>query len=325
MLAVATAGWLALPGWGAVTPESLFDELSKDFGSVPRGPMLTHYFRLSNTTGQPLKVSSVRVSCGCVTATVMQGELRAGESTVVMAQMDSRRFSGPKSVTIYVQFERPFNAEVRLVVSANGRDDVALTPESFVFGVVQRGKDANATVKVSFHGDPQFQVTEASCDSNYVQPAVKEVSRDTAGVTYAVTAQMRPDVPVGKWFTDVWLKTSNAGSPRIRIPLTVEIEPALVATPTNLQWDQPLAVGGNAERKIILKGVKPFRIIDVKGTDGELAVVPQESAAKQIHIVTFMLKPESQGEFHRTLRIVTDLPEDNEIEFQARAKVQPKQ
>src|SRR6266404_3700461 len=45
--------------------DGLFDELSRDFGSVPRGPTLQHPFRLVNRTGSHLHIASVRVSCGC--------------------------------------------------------------------------------------------------------------------------------------------------------------------------------------------------------------------------------------------------------------------
>src|SRR5215212_1111310 len=48
--------------------DGLFDELSRDFGSVPRGPTLQHPFRLVNKTNQHVHIASVRVSCGCTSA-----------------------------------------------------------------------------------------------------------------------------------------------------------------------------------------------------------------------------------------------------------------
>src|SRR5208282_3490026 len=45
--------------------DALFDNLSHDFGTVPRGPHVTHHFTVTNTTGAPLHITSVRVSCGC--------------------------------------------------------------------------------------------------------------------------------------------------------------------------------------------------------------------------------------------------------------------
>src|SRR5205823_12721975 len=48
---------------------------------------------------------------------------------------------------------------------------------------------------------------------------------------YEVTATLRPDTPVGKWYTDVWLLTSDASSSRLRVPLTVDVEPTLNLSP----------------------------------------------------------------------------------------------
>ena len=58
--------WAASPAFAATQADSMFDELSKDFGSVPRGPTLVHHFRLVNNTKGPVNIASVRVSCGCV-------------------------------------------------------------------------------------------------------------------------------------------------------------------------------------------------------------------------------------------------------------------
>src|SRR5947209_12672162 len=137
---VATAALLmSAPAHAATWAEGMFDELARDFGSVPRGPMLTHSYRLTNNTGQTVRITSVRVSCGCTSATALQGVLAPGQSTSVLAQMDTRRFTGPKTVTIYVQFDQPQWAEARLSISANARDDISVTPDTLAFGSVQRG------------------------------------------------------------------------------------------------------------------------------------------------------------------------------------------
>src|SRR5438270_2573182 len=106
-LVLVASFWVAGTAGAATWADGLFDELSKDFGSVPRGPTLTHHFRVVNNTGGAVNVASVRVSCGCVSASALKTFLRPGEETAVVANMDSTRFVGLKSVTIYVQFDRP--------------------------------------------------------------------------------------------------------------------------------------------------------------------------------------------------------------------------
>ena len=53
---LAAAGQASASTWA----DRLFDELSRDFGSVPRATTLTHPFRLVNNTKQQVVISGVR-------------------------------------------------------------------------------------------------------------------------------------------------------------------------------------------------------------------------------------------------------------------------
>src|SRR4051794_36715815 len=67
LLCVVLLG-VAGPARASSWADGMFDELSRDFGSVPRGQILTHPFRLVNNTGHPVHITGVRVSCGCTAA-----------------------------------------------------------------------------------------------------------------------------------------------------------------------------------------------------------------------------------------------------------------
>jgi hypothetical protein len=302
--------------------DGMFRELSKDFGSVARGPRLEHPFHITNNTGQPVHITDVRVSCGCVTTQVVQPYLQPGQNTIIQAYMDTSRFSGVKTVTIYVHIDQPRDEEVRLWVHANSRDDVSVTPESLAFGQVKRGSAPASSVNVTFLGNGQWQILAAQCDSHYVQTSLREVGRGMNEVTYQLTAKLRADAPVGKWYSDIWLATNNAATPRVRVPLTVEIQSALSISPPSLVLG-PLKVGAQTERKVIVRGVRPFRITDVKGADDALSVRDSSTESKPVHVLSVTLKAIKAGEPNWNLRVLTDLAEEGEIEFHARAQITP--
>lgn len=303
--------------------DGLFDELSRDFGSVPRGQILTHPFRLVNNTGQQVQISGVRVSCGCTSARVLQPVLAPGQETAVLAQMDTRRFYNSKTVTIFVQFSQPRFEEVKLWVQANSRDDVAFTPDNLAFGRVKRGTRApDQKVTISFFGNGQTQITEVKSESNYVRPVVKELRRDSGEVIYELKAAIRPDTPAGKWYTDIWLKTNNSAIPRLRVPVTVEIEAALSISPTTVSLGQVKA-GTETDRKVIIRGIQPFRILSVTGTDKQLRVRETSTERKSVHVLTVTLSPGTPGELSRMVRVQTDLKTGGDIEFNAQAHVVP--
>jgi Protein of unknown function (DUF1573) len=318
-LAAAAALVLSAPAPAATWAEGLFEELSRDFGSVQRGPMLTHQYRLTNNTGQTVRITGVRVSCGCTSATALQGVLAPGQSTAVMAQMDTTRFVGPKTVTIFVQFDQPQWAEVHLSISANSRTDVVITPEGLAFGPVPRGTSPSRATTVTFSGGTQL--ASVAAESNYVQLSAKAVRNNGFDVAYEVTATLRPDTPVGKWFTDVWLNTNNAGSPRIRVPLTVDVEPALNLSPATAAFGS-VPMGNPAERRVILRGPSPFKITEIKGTDDQITVTTADSKeARPVHVLTVKVKANGTGDLSRTLTVVTDLPGDGTAELPVKATV----
>lgn len=306
----------AAAGWA----DGMFDELSRDFGSVPRGQKLTHPFRLVNNTGQTVRISSVRVSCGCTQARAMQSLLAPGQETAILAEMDTRRFYNTKTVTIYVHFDQPRFEEVRLWVQANSRDDVSFSPDNIAFGRIKRGNTPENSVNVTFMGGGQTQITDVKSESNYVQPTLKEVRRDNGEVSYELTTKIRADTPPGKWFTDIWLKTNNPSIPRLRVPVTVEVEAALSVSPNTIVLGQVKA-GTESDRKVIIRGITPFRITGISGTDNELRVRETAADSKTVHVLTVTLSPAQVGALTRTIRVQTDLKNGGDIEFTAQAQV----
>ena len=203
--------------------EGVLDERLHDFGVVPRGQQLTHYFRVVNTTNKTLHISGVRVSCGCTSARALENTIAPGKETAIFAVMDSRRFVGAKKVTIYVTFDQPRFEELRTVVQANAREDLIFGPDTINFGKVRQGDVKASTMNITiFNG--AVQIVEANSESNYILPTLKEVRRAGNETVYQVEAKVRQDTPVGLWFTDVWVKTNNPAYPKLRVPVTVEIE-----------------------------------------------------------------------------------------------------
>ena len=65
----------------------------------------------------------------------------------------------------------------------------------------------------------------------------------------------------------------------------------------------------------------PFKITAIKGTDDQLTVKDSTDEAKALHVLTVKLKAAKPGESSRTIRVITDLKEDGEIEFQTKIQV----
>jgi hypothetical protein len=310
------------PALAATWGESLFDSTSHDFGTTPRGPLLTHYYRITNNTQMPVHVAGVRVSCGCTQANILQSDIAPGQSTAVVAQMDSRRFTGAKTVTIFVTFDRPQWEETRLSISAFGRDDLALDTEGMSFGTVARGSAGTARTTVTLR-QQYWAVQQATSESGYVIPKVRELNRGQGEVTYEVAANLKPGLPIGKWTTEIVLTTNSPVAPIIRLPATVEITPALTTSPGEVKMGA-VAIGHAAESKLLVRGSKPFKIKEIQGADGIVTVSATMAESRPVHVVTVKVDPKEAGDLARKIKIVTDLPNENTVEVAVKATVNGK-
>jgi beta-lactamase regulating signal transducer with metallopeptidase domain len=116
----------------------LIEEKSWDFGTVRRGEQVMHRFRLTNTLKEPIHISSVRTEASFVkaftigfldemgaTQRLQTPWIAPHQSVGIDVDIDTRRFTGDKTTTVYVQFDQPAAAEVRLQVQARSLESPA--------------------------------------------------------------------------------------------------------------------------------------------------------------------------------------------------------
>ncbi len=257
-----------------------------------------------------------------MTAQALKTTLLPGEESAIVVRMDTTRFTGSKSVTIYIVFDRPKADEVRLLLSAVGRDDFNLSPDTLAFGQIRKGSTGTLSSTITFYGNSLVQITDVRSETNYIQPNLQLVSRKKNVTVYQLSAYLRNDAPVGKWYSDIWLKTNNTNLPQIRVPVTVEIESLLSVSPEVVVLG-PIKTNTEAERRVIVRGVKPFRITGVEGSDEQIQLEESNPEEKKVHVVSVRLKGIRAGNLQRTVRLHTSLPEDNEVDFQVNGQVTP--
>jgi hypothetical protein len=315
VLVTSTSAWAG--------PGDLFTEKVMDFGVSPKGTVLIHYFRFTNTTNQTITVGTPRVSCGCTSAAVSSNRIAPGESAAVIAYMDTRRIptpNVPKSVLVYVPFTSPTQEEVTLRVQTITREDLMMSPDTLAFGTVKKGQGAKVSTKVTFTSDPNWQITEATSTGGYVKAEIKQDTRSGGIVTYDVIATLDKDCPAGNWVSDINLKTSNGAVAQLRIPVTVNVVATVAASPEAVAFGN-VAVGTSHEKKVTLQSGTPFKILEVKGVDEQLKVVIEKTDSSPVHTIILAANPKATGGFTRTVEIVTDNKDQPKIIVPVTAKV----
>lgn len=319
---VLAVSLLAVQTASASWADKMFDELSKDFGSVPRGPMLKHYFKVTNNTketGHDLQRPGV-VRLHQRDRPQVVFETRQGNAHLRHDGHDPVRRSQDRD-----DFRAVFHAQFRgsAALGPGQRPQrFRRCPRYSGDGFDQARQQPKHAVVVTFYGMPDTKITEVKTESNYIQTEVKAIKTEGGEAAFELKASLRSDTPTGKWYSDVWLKTNNPSIPQLRVPLTVEVESALSVSPDLVSIGQ-LKVEAESERRVVIRGAQPFKITEIEGTDDVLSVKDSTEEAKPIHVLTVKFKPTASGELKRKIKVKTDLKEENVIDFQVTATVMP--
>lgn len=279
-----------------------------DFKSVPKGAMLQHRFPVTNPYAVPLTITTT-VSCGCVTATPTPQVLQPKESGTLDITMDTTRFNGQKTVTVYVTVSHPqFWSTHMLTVQAVCRGDVELTPAQAVFGMVPVGQPATREVAVRYRGNqPGWQITGVVAD-----PAApfdvrhQEQARRGNQVDYRVALTLRTDAAAKSYKGDMTLTTNDPNNPVVAVPYDLLLQAPLTASPDVARLGA-VKVGAEAEKRVILKASQPFRIIGVDGQGDGVTANPLRPDAVPVHVLTVKVQPAQPGVVQKTLTVKTDL------------------
>jgi len=287
-----------------------FSELAKDFGTSAKGTILTHYFTVTNKSGQPVTIGQPRVSCGCVSATVLNSQLSPGQSTAVVAYMDTNRIPVPgvtKTVIVYVPFNsNGHHEEVQLRVTTVTRADLILSPSTIDLGTVRAGQEGKGSTKITFFSDPNWKVSNPSSTGVYLKPEVKPASGPGSSTgTYELTVTLDPKCPAGNWTADINLTTTGAGVEKLRIPVTVNVVPAITVNPQTVAFGD-VPVGKAVEKQVMVQSQSPFAVTEIKKGASGLDVSQLATGPRPTHIFKLSFNPLATGPAQGAFEILTD-------------------
>lgn len=306
-LASIASGARAQSAWA----DKLFaGETTHDFGTVARGSLLKHSFKMTNIYKVPLDITNLRVSCGCVKAEADVKTLEPNESIMLNVSMDAKQFVGSKTVRVYVTVGPKFVSTATLTVSANARGDVVFAPHDLDFGSVQRGQTPTKSIDIEYTGSlVDWRVNEIV--KNSAAPfdlKVEELPRLPNGLPrkgYRIFAAMKADAAAGPFKQEIILKTSDATAPVLTFNVAGNVQAGLAVSPSPI-FLRDLKVGETQTKKVFVRAARPFRVVGVDGQgDGITVDVPDRQDTTLV--LTVHVAPTKAGDLRKQLMIRTDL------------------
>lgn len=305
LAAVVTA---SVPAQSQSWADKMFkDGLSKDFGSQPHGAQLTHTFTISNIYAVQMEITTIKSGCGCLTATAKKRVLGPRESTTIDVVMDTKRFTGPKTVGVRVTVGPEYISSTELTLKANSRADIVFNPGQVNFGAVTRGQAPTQFIDVEYAGSQNWQISEIVAKDVPYTVTHKESYRRAGGVGYRLTVTLKPDAPVGTNRHNVFLKTNDTASPLVPVLVEATVQSPLAVSPEALSLGT-VKMGTPLVRRVVVRGSKPFHVTGVEGVgDGFDLAEPVAAVDQVVQFVTFKCQPGKEGAFRREMKIKTTL------------------
>lgn len=305
VLALAAPTVYSQGGWA----EKMFkDGTSHDFGSVPHGAQMFHQFKVTNIYAVPMEITGVTSGCGCVTATPAKRILEPRETTTIDINMDGKRFTGPKAVTVSVTVGPNFISRAQLKVSATVRQDVVFNPGFVDFKAVNKGQPVVQTIDVEYAGALDWRVTEVVVAKDQpFEASIKDLYRRPGQVGYQLRVVLKGDAPVGALKESIYLKTNDPASPTVPVVVEANVLSPLMVSPSLLSLGG-LKVGDTVTRKVVVRSSQPFRILGLEGVGEGVGLGAELSpTAAQVQFVTIRCQLSTPGDFRREIKIKTDL------------------
>ncbi|HTU23809.1 MAG TPA: DUF1573 domain-containing protein [Pirellulales bacterium] len=300
--------------------DKMFTVREHDFGSVARAAKVEYAFELVNPYKEDIHISSVRSSCGCTSPRIQKDTLKSWEKGAIIAEFNTRAFSGQRGARVTVTIDKPLYAEVQLQVRGYIRTDVVVDPGQVAFGQVPAGDGAEKTVTIDYSGRSDWKILGVEPTSPYVKADLKEVTRQGGRVAYKLAVVLDKAAPTGYVSDELVLKTNDTRSPQFPVKVEGFVVPDLTVSPTSLLLGI-LQPGQRITKQVVLKGKTPFHVLSID-CDNPGFSFPKPSEAKTVHLIPITFEAGTDPvKFIEKITIRTDLTGNNQVELSAYGQV----
>lgn len=283
----------------------LFKVTEHDFGTVSRGAKTQFVFPMENCFEEPVHIAAVRSSCGCTAARPLSDTLGTWEKGGIVAELNTTAFIGGKTAAITVTIDRPYYAEVQLLVMGHIRSDIVTEPGQIDFGSVPAGREAQRPLVISYAGRPDWQIADVRGTSDYVGVKIVDVQRTANLTRYELLVRLLPTAPPGLVRDNLVFVTGGAATDRFSLPLAANVLPPLRVAPERVELGD-IPAGQVSRGRLVLTADEPFEVTGLTSTDPQLRFTQPSTSAK-VHILTFEHAATGSGKIDGQIQISTSI------------------
>ncbi|MCU0958686.1 MAG: DUF1573 domain-containing protein [Pirellulaceae bacterium] len=298
---------LLSPGANAQSwARKMFKVTEHDFGTVAKGSKAEFDFELQNIFEEDVHISHVRSSCGCTEPQITKQSLKTWDKSAIRAVFNTRSFIGSRSATLTVVIDQPYYAEVQLSVRGYIRADVLFTPGGVSFGEIEQGGTTEQWVSVSYAGRSDWSIVDVRSANANLEVELTDPERRFGRVSYKMLVRLKGDAPAGYLQDQLTIVTNDSYNSSLELPVEGRVVSPLTVSPASL-FLGVLKPGETVEKKLFVKGTKPFRILSIE-CDGDCFKFSTTDKVTATHLIPITYTAgEAPGKITQKIAIKTDL------------------
>ena len=287
--------------------KKMFEVTKHEFGTVARGSTQEHRFQLKNIYKEDVHIAGVESSCGCTTPKITKETLKTFETSEIIAVFNTRSFLGSKAATLTVKIDKPYYAEVQLTVDGYIRSDVVFDPGLVEFGTLDAGEGGVTKVSITYAGRGDWKIEDVLSANRNFEVELEETYRGGGRVKYDMTVRLKPEAPVGYIHDQLVIVTDDSSIKKVSVPVEGQVLSPMTVSPASL-FLGVLKPGESVTKRIVVRGKKPFRILQVNCSHPSITVGTPSADSKVLHFLPVVyIAGNETGHVVDTIEIITDL------------------
>lgn len=210
-------------------PDIRFEKYSYYFGKVTPGEKLNFTFKFKNIGNQPLRIKSIRASCGCIISSISKRIFLPREKGEIKVKFDTTGRSGWQQQPIYVYSNDPATPLILLQLKGEILSELRYIPKVIDFGIVRKGQFVYRSLYTLYimPGEEKFKIEKIIIPS-YFKLENKKLEDP---LRYELKISFSPKQVIGRLEEKLILYTNLRKYKKIEIPIIAEVKGEIVCFP----------------------------------------------------------------------------------------------
>lgn len=295
------------------------------FAEAIAGQKLKHTFTITNTGGNPVRITDIRNTCYCTTAILTDKNIAPGKNARIEVTLNVPSRNETIKERVLLHTDSPAQPTLEFSITANARLPLASIPEHIALGSFSPNSFKPKTFILRQVFDPPVQILSVTTDSEHFGV---EYETDPATGNLRGKIHLKPGTRIGDFAHLLNVEfTRNGNTATMTIPIIGKVLGDFNVFPRQLFFG--ITRPGDAIRKsltvIRLRG-DPLEIKGVNAASKhiETELIPLNAGTRYKISVSLNTTEAPEGDFSDTLIVQTNSSNQPKIEVPVYAKVHTK-